>query len=1103
MARPLFRAMCALVLASPLLAADPNPAQPKNSLPVGVVVEEVEKGSAADKAGIKPGDALLYWQRAPNPPANPEPAHGDLRSPFDVREVEIEQAPRGTTSLMGLRGSQGLSAHMSPGKWSLIARPRFSLQTLNRYTEGKNLIEGGTLDRGSEVWRALAQALSTSGDHKSAAWLLMRLSLLESAAGRTDQATALLDQALADARAAQRPDIESQLWIQLADVLSTADRQEESAQAARHALSIRERDAPDSLAAADALCKLAFPMAWLDPEGARLERRALEIRTRLAPESLATAASLNNVANSADVHGDSRTAAELFRRSLAISERLEPDTNGLAEILQNVCGNDDERGDLASAEANCRRSITVRERLGREDLGLAASLHNAAIVARHQGNLDRAEQLQVRANAIRQRIAPVSRDTGWGLSELGVIEMDRGDLDRAETLFRQAEQILSAKAPKDSPHSATTLYNLAEINYLRENLEQAEANLRQALVFYEERAPGSLEAALYLNELGTVVAKVGRSAQAEGYFDQALAIRERVAPYSYVTAESHHSLGMLLWKAGRVGDAEAHLRRALDILDVQTGKLGGSEETRAGFDAKYSDYYRDYIELLMQLRRYKDAFHFLERSRARSLLMMLAERDIVFEADIPTDLEEERRLTDFEYETVQGQIRKLSPTKDAKAIDEALGRLGEIRQKQELVAKKIRALSPKYAALRYPEHLDLAETQGALDSGTLLISFSVGKEKSFLFVVSADPKRGPPLSVFTLPVGEKALRDSVQAFRTLIEWNKSSPELFSRSRSLYDILLKPAEALIAKADRLLLLPDGPLHSLPWAALVRDVKAGQAQYLVEWKPIHTAASATVYAELRKSRRENRQPPTFEVAAFGDPKYPSLARPAPVARRGDGTDEAAEAPEDLDQEPNVRAVMRGGYRLDPLPRSREEVQSITALYAPRAEAFLGENATEERAKSLGKDIPLIHFACHAILNERFPLDSALVLTIPEHPKEGQENGLLQAWEIFEKVRIDADLVTLSACDSGLGKEMGGEGLIGLTRAFQYAGARSVLASLWKVEDQSTAELMRRFYQYLKAGTTKDEALRLAQIDLIHSPAFSSPKDWASFELIGDWK
>ena len=134
------------------------------------------------------------------------------------------------------------------------------------------------------------------------------------------------------------------------------------------------------------------------------------------------------------------------------------------------------------------------------------------------------------------------------------------------------------------------------------------------------------------------------------------------------------------------------------------------------------------------------------------------------------------------------------------------------------------------------------------------------------------------------------------------------------------------------------------------------------------------------------------------------------------------------------------------------------------------------------------------------------------MPEKPVDGQDNGLLQAWEIFEKVRINVDLVVLSACETALGKEMGGEGLVGLTRAFQYAGARSIVASLWSVADESTPELMKHFYGYLKAGEMKDEALRHAQIDFIHEPGFAGLKSklsiahpfyWAAFQLIGDWK
>jgi CHAT domain-containing protein len=255
--------------------------------------------------------------------------------------------------------------------------------------------------------------------------------------------------------------------------------------------------------------------------------------------------------------------------------------------------------------------------------------------------------------------------------------------------------------------------------------------------------------------------------------------------------------------------------------------------------------------------------------------------------------------------------------------------------------------------------------------------------------------------------------------------------------------------------------------------------------VEWRPIHTVASATVYAEVRKSRRESAGPPT--LVAFGDPRYPALAK--------DDSGRIADA--------QVRSVVTRGFGLTPIPSTRDEVAAIAALYPSTAIAYLGDQATEERAKSVGKGVRYLHFATHGLLDERFPLNSALAFTIPESPGEGQDNGLLQAWEVFDAVRVDADLVTLSACDTALGAEMGGEGLLGLTRAFQYAGARSVLASLWSVGDESTARLMERFYRYLGSGETKDRALRAAQLDLIRSADASAPFHWAAFQLVGDWK
>jgi len=182
----------------------------------------------------------------------------------------------------------------------------------------------------------------------------------------------------------------------------------------------------------------------------------------------------------------------------------------------------------------------------------------------------------------------------------------------------------------------------------------------------------------------------------------------------------------------------------------------------------------------------------------------------------------------------------------------------------------------------------------------------------------------------------------------------------------------------------------------------------------------------------------------------------------------------------------------------------VTGIAALYPSQAaETHLAADATEEQARSIGSKARNVHFAVHGFFDERLPLNSGLALTIPEKPSEGQQNGLLQAWEIFEQMRFDADLVVLSACQTGLGRELGGEGLIGLTRAFQYAGARSIAASLWSVNDLKTAQLMLRFYKELRDGKSKDLALRAAQTELLQKPDSSHPYYWAAFSLIGDWQ
>jgi CHAT domain-containing protein len=364
-----------------------------------------------------------------------------------------------------------------------------------------------------------------------------------------------------------------------------------------------------------------------------------------------------------------------------------------------------------------------------------------------------------------------------------------------------------------------------------------------------------------------------------------------------------------------------------------------------------------------------------------------------------------------------------------------------------------------------------------------LLAYSAAEKKVTLFVLHSPGSVAASQTAFRLAIATRALAEEIRELRRLLSNPRSDrARIRTLQRRLYGLLIAPAESLLKACDRILIAPDGPLHYLPFAALMRP----DGKYLVEWKPIHTVISATVYAELKKMRHPPEDPSRMEVAAFGDPSYPGLS---------------AERPEEV-SDLRVRSALRRGLPLTPLPSSRREVEALGALY-PHAEIYLGTEATEERAKALGKGVRIVHFAGHALLDEELPLNSSLALSIPESRLPGQEDGLLQSWEIFEQMRLDADLVTLSACKTALGKEMGGEGLVGLTRAFQVAGARSILASLWSIGDRSTAQFMPRFYQHLRAGLTKDEALRRTQIEWIKNPKTSHPFHWAAFELIGDYQ
>jgi CHAT domain-containing protein/Tfp pilus assembly protein PilF len=1115
--------------------------------PRGVVVEEVASHSSGEKAGIRVGDVLLSWVRAAAPPANPEEARGDIASAFDFAEIEQEQAPRGPVTLFGNRDGASFSVTVPPGAWAIRTRPQLAQPQLSAYLHGQKLIAAADLDKGISAWRELATQANRENDSELAAWLSIRIGATLANARRWDEAHAAFRTAADTVKDADSP---SGARIVEADG-SAFEAQNDflNAEAAyREALRIRESRSRETLAGAASLTRLGvlarvkddsaaaegyFRRALgiaekLAPESAQVamnlsslgsvasgrgdlataeqfHRRALAIRERLTPDGVDVAASLNNLGAVLRNRGDLLTAGELHERALAIYERVSPDSLPVASILINLSVVAFDRGDLARAEEFLRRSLAIQEGRAPGSLAVAVSLNNLGEVARERRDFAAATDFYKRSLAIKEKLAPDTLTIAMTLNNLGSVARNRGELASAEEFHLRALTLREKLAP-DSLAVSTSLHNLALVARDRGDLAAAERLTTRALHLAERRASHSLEVARSLENLADLALQRGDFATSEERYQRTLAIRRQIAPLSSAEARALHGLALVARRTGRQSIAAEYLERAIAAVEAQTSRIGSVEDVRAGYAASYGGYYKEYVDLLLELDQRARAFHVLERSRARSLLAMLAERDLVFASDLPADLAHERTLLNGEYDRVQSALAGLNPANDGAEIDRLAGRLRELRDKREEIAQAIRKASPRFASLHYPQPLDLAAAEEALDPGTVLLAYSVAAEKTVLFVVQSATRvarpRTPSVAVFTLPIGEATLRERVAAFRSLIQRDDSdagsSRALRDAGTALFETLIQPAHALLAASDRVVISPDGPLHTLPFGALLRPGPSAtaQAQYFIQWKPIHVVASATIYAELKKTRRDYAsQAGSPTLAAFGDPTYPPFA-PAEV-------DAIANA--------DVRQIVRRGYRLAPLPATRKEVEALGRVFGSRATLYLGNEATEERAKSIGEGIRYLHFAGHGLLDERYPLNSALALTIPAMPADGQANGLLQAWEIFEQMRIDADLVTLSACESALGTEIGGEGLVGLTRAFQYAGARTILASLWSVGDDSTAQLMTRFYGHLKAGTAKDEALRRAQIDLIRggrqaggtAGTLTHPYHWAAFQLIGDWK
>ena len=541
------------------VAVAASPPETSASDPRGAVVEETVEGFAAHRAGLEPGDVLLGWHRAASFTGS-ESASGHIDSPFDLLEVELEQAPRGALTLTGTRGGEQLQVQMPPGLWKLSTRPGLTPAELEAY------------DQGHSAWRQLASAWGSSGQPVKASWLWLRLATAAGEGRDWPVADEAFDQALDQARSSWDA-LKAWVLSSRADSLHARGELEAAAGAYREALEIRRLTAPESLAVARCHHDLGIVARKLGDVRSeeRYNQRALALREKLAPESLDVAMSLNSLGIAAGNRSDLAESERLFRRSLAIRERLIGKSLQVASSLGNLGIIAWQRGDLVASEDFFRRCLAIHEELAPDSPRVAASLGHLGSLVFRRGDPVAAEVYFRRSLALQRQLAPGSFNVARTLNNLGSALLSRGDSAAAEGIYRRALVILEQLAPH-SLDVQGNLNNLARALLERGDLTAAEGYLKRALAITEKQAPESLNNARTSQLLGDVALARSDLDQAEARYRRALEIRQQRAPASLDEAEAR--------------DAQPASRRSgsgARLLRLRGGGAGGSKGQAGGF----------------------------------------------------------------------------------------------------------------------------------------------------------------------------------------------------------------------------------------------------------------------------------------------------------------------------------------------------------------------------------------------------------------------------------------------------------------------------------------------------------------------------------------
>lgn len=864
--------------------------------------------------------------------------------------------------------------------------------------------------------------------------------------------------------------------------------------------------------------------------GVEAQRRALELERslgRLYQEGKV----LNHLGLAFHSQGELRQALGFYNQALAVFDRVGENGPRKGKVLHNLAAIHMGLGE-AEAALESHRQILALQRQWEDPRGEAQTLNSLGVLYNNLGEFGQALEAYAPALAGFRRFGDRMREAAV-LHNLGVAFQGLGDSQRA---LLHLEQALSLRREVgDRPGEVATEVSLGHVRLgLGETAAALDAGQRAArLASGSSDRNGEMLARLLLGQAGlasgepeaalaelarardlarqledrldeaTVLQITGQAYLAMGQADAAVDALETAVGLARAVKTPARIVGALTALAraerlrGRLPEARSHLEEALGR--IETVRAGETDPIlRASYLAARYSAFELAIDLLMELDRRepgqghaREALEVSERARARSLLDLLQGAGAEVREGVDPELRARERALLLRLNGkagFQAGLLRRSATEESRRAAEAetLSALADLTQ----IEAEIRRQSPRYAALTEPPLATSTQIQGLLDGESLLLQYSLGEERSFLWAVDRSSVTG-----FELPPRariEALAREVHSRLSVLAPGDERYGE--EAASTLSRMLLGPVAARLA-GKRLIIAADGALHYVPFAMLPvpgASGEKGSVPLLAAHEVVNVPSASAVALQRRLGRRA---PAPDAVAVLADPVF-DPADPRAAGPAGESSPVAAAF--------STSRNPAGAGSFLRLPWTRREAQAIAAV-APAGRSMVALDFRASRQTALSPELSryrIVHFATHGVVDSQTPALSGLMLSRMGEGGTPVE-GFLGLGDVYN-LRLGADLVVLSGCETALGKEVRGEGLVGLTQGFLYSGAKQVVASLWRVEDRATAELMSRFYRgLLLGGRSPAAALREAQLAIRSDKRWRSPYYWSGFVLQGDWQ